>query len=332
MGDDIQTITAEEKGIILPSSPSSVSSTSSTSSRELEEQQDTHKKEPLPPPWSFQASHIYYQFRWMKTEHVQKHTNLPTKDNLFLISFGKYTLGGIFCISYDESPIGPYNEIAILSGLVCSAKFPSVNSIGAWASHILVDSEQAVKYGKQFWGLPAYYTSTISGMDDNKNKNNNDDDEVDDIETKTKLIFKTNDNEIEINGWTGKSCSINNNDNNFFNRLDISLPSLSGCLPLSQLEEEETSKTMNEATSTTTTPLLQYPLRIKNPKSIRFLSKDHPQQLQIDFVGSTDDNDRTARSTTTAFREIQELLKDSKTIFSFVLDDICLEAGVAKEI
>jgi hypothetical protein len=310
--------------ILLSSLPSSVDNIPSTSSRRKQKrEEEEEEEEPLPPPWSFQAKHVHYQFRWMKTKQVRKY-NLP-KD-LFLFAFGEYTVGGIFCITYDTSPIGSYNEIAILSGLVCSTKFPSV-SVGAWASHIFVDSVKAVKFGKRYWGLPAYYTSTISGMDADI------DIDVANVTT-TKVIFGTNNNKIEIDGWTGREMG-SGGSSNVFKWLDISLPSLSGCLPLSPPEQEETSKMATRKTALTTTPLLQYPLRIKNPKSIRYLSKDHPQQLQIDFMKIDDDYDADVvhndDSTTTALQEIQVLLKDSKTIFSIVLDDICLEAGVATE-
>jgi hypothetical protein len=311
--------------ILLSSLPSSVDYVPSTSSRRKQKrEEEEEEEEPLPPPWSFQAKHVYYQFRWMKTKQVRKY-NLP-KD-LFLFAFGEYTVGGIFCITYDKSPIGSYNEIAILSGLVCSTKFPSV-SVGAWASHIFVDSVKAVKFGKQYWGLPAFYTSTISGMDADIDNN------VANV-TKTKVIFGTNNDKIEIDGWTGREMGSSSSSSNVFKWLDISLPSLSGCLPLSPPEQKETSKMTTRKTALTTA-LLQYPLRIQNPKSIRYLSKDHPQQLQIDFMKIDDDNDADVvhndDSTTTALREIRELLKDSKTMFSIVLDDIFLEAGVATEL
>ena len=74
-----------------------------------------------------------------------------------MLSVAGYTLGGIFCVEYEDSPIGPYREVAVLSSLVGLAPSPlRFPAIGAWASHIFVDSSQvAVDYGREIWGLPA---------------------------------------------------------------------------------------------------------------------------------------------------------------------------------
>ena len=53
-------------------------------------------------------------------------------------------------MEWQDSPIGPYQEVAVLSGLVARGL-----SIGAWASHIVVTTDDAVLAGRSVFGLPA---------------------------------------------------------------------------------------------------------------------------------------------------------------------------------
>ena len=67
------------------------------------------------------------------------------------LSLFGWTLGGVFAVEWADSPLGPYREVAVLSGLVASSDL----RIGAWASHIIVTSEGAAEAGKAVFGLPA---------------------------------------------------------------------------------------------------------------------------------------------------------------------------------
>eukprot|EP00929_Paragymnodinium_shiwhaense_P114965 TRINITY_DN83528_c0_g1_i1.p1 TRINITY_DN83528_c0_g1~~TRINITY_DN83528_c0_g1_i1.p1 ORF type:complete len:370 (-),score=28.57 TRINITY_DN83528_c0_g1_i1:371-1480(-) len=65
------------------------------------------------------------------------------------VSFLGRSLGGVFWISWDESPWGPFVQVGLLSGLVTAAGAWSM-----WASHVFVDSEEAAADGRALWGLP----------------------------------------------------------------------------------------------------------------------------------------------------------------------------------
>ena len=71
------------------------------------------------------------------------------RDGLTLLSLFGYTLGGVFVVDWTESPVGPYREVAVLSGLVARGL-----SIGAWASHIVVTTPASVGGGRAVFGLP----------------------------------------------------------------------------------------------------------------------------------------------------------------------------------
>jgi len=71
------------------------------------------------------------------------------RDGLTLLSILGWTLGGVFVVDWTESPVGPYREVAVLSGLVARGF-----SIGAWASHIIVTTPASVGGGRAVFGLP----------------------------------------------------------------------------------------------------------------------------------------------------------------------------------
>ena len=45
--------------------------------------------------------------------------------------------------------MGPYREVAVLSGLVARG-----GAVGAWASHIVVTTPEAAAGGREIYGLP----------------------------------------------------------------------------------------------------------------------------------------------------------------------------------
>ncbi|CAB9508284.1 NEOXANTHIN-DEFICIENT 1 [Seminavis robusta] len=249
------------------------------------------------PPWKFQASRIYYQFRAIPTKNARQYCP-PCQGNaspLILLSLGGYTLGGIFCIEYQESPIGSYREVAFLSSLVARPPF-----IGAWASHIIVDSEEAAKYGQEFWGLPATVLP-INFIADSSSE------ESTKISNQHGSILLS-DNVIQVSGW-GTTVP-NNNDRTtntipklILEKLDVSLPSFSGLLPVDN----------NEAAASKPSPLLQYPLSIEKPSS---LGLDRSKSLQFGDVADS-----------SMLHEVQSLLQGSHPLASVGVENVTLVAG-----
>lgn len=99
-----------------------------------------------PAPWSFSNARVLYQPTLVRTSAARAVT---PRDGLTLLSFFGWTLGGIFVVDWTESPVGPYREVAVLSGLVARGF-----SIGAWASHIVVTTPASVGGGRAVFGLP----------------------------------------------------------------------------------------------------------------------------------------------------------------------------------
>ena len=100
-----------------------------------------------PPPWAFPNARVWYQPTFVPVQAARAVT--PTS-GLTLLSLFSWTLGGVFVVEWEDSPIGPYQEVAVLSGLVARGL-----SIGAWASHIVVTTDDAVVSGRSVFGLPA---------------------------------------------------------------------------------------------------------------------------------------------------------------------------------
>ena len=99
-----------------------------------------------PAPWSFSNARVMYQPTLVRTSAARAVT---PSDGLTLLSCLGWTLGGVFVVDWTESPVGPYREVAVLSGLVARGF-----SIGAWASHIVVTTPASVGGGRAVFGLP----------------------------------------------------------------------------------------------------------------------------------------------------------------------------------
>ena len=100
-----------------------------------------------PPPWAFPNARVWYQPTFVP---VQAARDVTPTSGLTLLSLFGWTLGGVFVVEWADSPIGPYQEVAVLSGLVARGL-----SIGAWASHIVVTTDEAAESGRDVFGLPA---------------------------------------------------------------------------------------------------------------------------------------------------------------------------------
>lgn len=97
------------------------------------------------PPWIFKGSALY-QLHLVKTEVAQAF--IP-KELRLVEAFG-YTLGGFFLASYDDSPVGRFDELVVIAGTVWN---PPTSC--AWASRVLVNSKEACDHGRKDVGLPS---------------------------------------------------------------------------------------------------------------------------------------------------------------------------------
>lgn len=98
------------------------------------------------PPYAFPSARICYQPRLVRSAAAR--ATLPP--GVTLLSLLGWTLGGVFVVDWRASPVGPYREVAVLSGMVARDWM-----IGAWASHLIVTSDAAAEAGQTHWGLPA---------------------------------------------------------------------------------------------------------------------------------------------------------------------------------
>ncbi len=60
-----------------------------------------------------------------------------------------YTLGGLYLARYGAGSTLEYSELIVVGGVVRQG-----TSVGAWITHIYVDSEASVAGGREIWGLP----------------------------------------------------------------------------------------------------------------------------------------------------------------------------------
>lgn len=213
---------------------------------------------PPPPPWSFEVNRIHYQFRTVPV-HLAQQTLAAVPDNTInLLSLDGITLGGLFAVEYTNTPVGPYREVAVLSALVTSRT--DLFSIGAWASHIFVDSKMAATYGQKYWGLPA----TVVPIDFSSSSSSSQSSD-EGIKPPT-WIFS--DDHIKVQDWKKVPISNQRQQSNdtkssfsLSRLIQVDLPSYSGCLLLDNNDN-------NINNSTNHSPLLRYPLSIIKPESI----------------------------------------------------------------
>ena len=102
-------------------------------------------RESPPAPWRFRDARVLYQPTFVRASAAQR----ETPSGLTLLSLFGWTLGGVFVVEWTSSPVGYYREVAVLSGLVARGL-----SVGAWASHIVVTTDEAAEGGRDVFGLP----------------------------------------------------------------------------------------------------------------------------------------------------------------------------------
>ncbi|GFS33067.1 hypothetical protein Acr_00g0026140 [Actinidia rufa] len=116
------------------------------------------------PPWVPVFSAMY-QLHLVKAKTARAF--IP-KEFKLVEAFG-YTLGGFFLASYDDSPVGIFDELVLIAGIVWN---PPTSC--AWAARVLVNSDEACVHGRKDVGLPSQVArfskkiTAIPGRSDNK--------------------------------------------------------------------------------------------------------------------------------------------------------------------
>ncbi|KAI5440410.1 protein NEOXANTHIN-DEFICIENT 1 isoform X3 [Lathyrus oleraceus] len=109
------------------------------------------------PPWIFRGSALY-QLHLVKAEKAR--ACIP-KEFKLVEAFG-YTLGGFFLASYEDSPVGVFDELVVIAGLVWNRPTSC-----AWATKVYVNSSEACSHGRKDVGLPsqvATFSKTITAV------------------------------------------------------------------------------------------------------------------------------------------------------------------------
>ena len=184
-----------------------------------------------PPPWKFSSARVLYQPCFVPLAAARAATPSSSSGLRILSLFG-WTLGGAFVVEWTDSPIGPYREVAVLSALVYNG-----GRLGAWASHIVVTTPDAVQAGRELFGLPAQLGSVT--LDDRGGT---------DVELESA-------DAVRLGCWDGWEESPPSADASGLQWPSLNLPSFSGCLPTT--EQGGTS------------PLVYYPLTLGPARRVR---------------------------------------------------------------
>lgn len=96
------------------------------------------------PPWNLKG-YAVQTLNFIDIERAKPF--IPSELGIVSVLPGK-TLGGIYLSAYVSGSL-QYNELIVVPGLTRYE-----GKIGAWISHIYVDSEASVAGGREIWGLP----------------------------------------------------------------------------------------------------------------------------------------------------------------------------------
>ncbi|CAL5219720.1 g1613 [Coccomyxa viridis] len=97
------------------------------------------------PPWVFKGRALY-QLHLVKAEEAKKY--IP--DSFKIVSLFGYTIGGFYLARYSDSPVGSFDELVALAGLVWN---PPTSC--AWAARVYVNNREARSHGRKHCGLPS---------------------------------------------------------------------------------------------------------------------------------------------------------------------------------
>lgn len=176
----------------------------------------------------------------------------------------------------------------MLAGLVTEKTvlgMPNLLKVGAWASHIFVNLEDAAVYGKKIWGLPA----SVVPIDFEMPPMNNTSHAPREMDAYPSFVFSDSFEGVGVAGWTSSRASQTQSSvsSPIGGFLDVTLPSYSGRL------------------SPTTDPLLRYPLTISNLGVIS---------------GSRTNNMPMMKNVEDIDENLMRLLQESNPLFSVEVD------------
>eukprot|EP00892_Ulva_mutabilis_P011491 jgi/Ulvmu1/8714/UM047_0054.1 len=100
-------------------------------------------------PWIFKGNALY-QLNLVRTEEARKH--IP--EDFRVVDFFGWTLGGVYLARYSDSPVGAFDELVVLAGLVWN---PPTSC--AWAQRVYVNNRAARNHGLRHVGLPSRVAS-----------------------------------------------------------------------------------------------------------------------------------------------------------------------------
>ena len=74
----------------------------------------------------------------------------PLPGNVAAVGLFGWTVGGVVCLEYDVSPVGPYREYVTMGSLVTKR-----GALGQWGSRLFVSTRQAEEVCQRVWAVPA---------------------------------------------------------------------------------------------------------------------------------------------------------------------------------
>lgn len=98
-----------------------------------------------PAPWSLKGDAMQ-TVQLVEIERVR--SLIPARVHILPVLPGK-TLGGIGTVRYGAGSVLEYSELVVVAALTFYK-----GRVGAWISHIYVDSAASVSGGRNIWGLP----------------------------------------------------------------------------------------------------------------------------------------------------------------------------------
>ena len=96
-------------------------------------------------PWTLKG-HALLALHLLDFDHVRP--LVPSELNLVSVLPGK-TLGAVYFSRYEPGSVLEYSELIVAPALVSYG-----GKVGAWVTHIYVDSPDSVAGGREIWGLP----------------------------------------------------------------------------------------------------------------------------------------------------------------------------------
>ena len=93
-------------------------------------------------PWRFDGR------LWFRPALVRAPSTLP--GGLSAVSLFGWTIGGVVCLEYDVSPVGPYREYVTMGSVVSKR-----GALGQWGSRLFVSTRAAEEVCQRVWAVPA---------------------------------------------------------------------------------------------------------------------------------------------------------------------------------